>query len=270
MNKMLRLTALLAGLTLAAQAGAQVTFYEREAFQGRSFETAQQIRNLERYGFNDRASSVVVQRGRWEVCEDRRFDGRCVVLRQGRYASLEAMGLNDRISSVRIVDRDARIEEDRYAPAPLVQQDYRRRGGERLYDATVTSVRAVVGTPERRCWTEREQIPQERREANVPAALAGAVIGGILGHQIGGGTGRDIATVGGAVAGGALGANIGRDRDGRPVTTQNVQRCENVAGDPRPEYWDVSYEFRGRDYRVQMTSPPGATISVNRQGEPRA
>jgi len=96
------------------------------------------------------------------------------------------------------------------------------------------------------------------------------VIGGILGHQIGGGTGRDIATVGGAVAGGALGANIGRDRDGRPVTTQNVQRCENVAGDPRPEYWDVSYEFRGRDYRVQMTSPPGSTISVNRQGEPRA
>lgn len=32
---------------------------------------------------------MVVARDRWEVCEDARFDGRCVVLRPGRYAALE-------------------------------------------------------------------------------------------------------------------------------------------------------------------------------------
>lgn len=270
MNRILGMTALVAGSLCAGQSMAQVTFYERDGFQGRSFSTRQQVRDLERSGFNDRASSVVVAGDRWEVCEDARFGGRCVVLRQGRYASLDAMGLNDRVSSVRMLSRNMRVDDERYAPAPLVQQDYRRRENERLFEATVTSVRAVVGTPERRCWTEREQIPNDRREANVPAALAGAVIGGILGHQVGGGTGRDIATVGGVVAGAALGANIQRDNAGRPVTTQNVQRCENVAGQARPEYWDVSYEFRGRDYRVQMTAPPGQTITVNRQGEPRA
>jgi uncharacterized protein YcfJ len=252
-----------------APVAAQVTFYERERFAGRSFTTERQVRNLERFGFNDRASSVVVLGDRWEVCEGARFSGRCVVLRPGRYASLAAMGLNDRVSSVRAVSRNARIDDNRYAPARAAAYDYRRRNDERLYEANVTSVRAVVGTPEQRCWVEREQIPQDRRSANVPAAIAGAIIGGILGHQVGGGRGQDIATAGGAVAGAAVGANIGRDRSGQPMQTQDVQRCENVPSQARPEYWDVTYTFRGQEYRVQMTAPPGPTVTVNERGEPR-
>jgi uncharacterized protein YcfJ len=49
-----------------------------------------------------------------------------------------------------------------------------------------------------------------------------------------------------------------------------VQRCRQAPGQVRPAYWDVTYKFRGRDYRVQMTTPPGATVTVNAQGEPRA
>jgi len=75
--------------------------YERENFDGQSFSTEQQVRNSERFGFNNRASSAVVFRERWEVCDDACFGGRYVILRPGRYASLSAMGLNDRISSVR-------------------------------------------------------------------------------------------------------------------------------------------------------------------------
>src|SRR6185312_1697055 len=201
-----------AGLAIATQATAQVTFYEGEGFQGRSFTTQKQVGNLERFGFNDRASSVVVARDRWEVCEDARFRGNCVVLRPGRYPSLAAMGLGDRVSSLRMVSRSARIDENRYAPAPVAVPDYRRRNHERVYEANVTSVHAVVGTPEQRCWIEHDQVSQERSGASVPGAIAGAVIGGILGHQVGGGRGQDVATVGGAVAGGAIGANVGRDR----------------------------------------------------------
>jgi len=47
-------------LAFAAQASAQVTFHENENFKGRSFTTQQRVGNLERSGFNDRASSVVV------------------------------------------------------------------------------------------------------------------------------------------------------------------------------------------------------------------
>ncbi len=213
-------------------ANAQVIFYEGEDFQGRSFTTGKKIGNLKRYGFNDRASSVVVMSDRWEVCENPQFNGRCAVLRPGRYPSLAAMGLNDRVSSVRTVSRDAYIDDNRYAPAPVAEHDYRRRDNERLYQANVTSVRAVVGPPEQRCWVEQEQVPQEKSKANVPGAIAGAVIGGILGHQVGNGRGNDLATVGGAVAGAAVGANVGRS-GGQPATTQDVKRCETVPNQAR-------------------------------------
>ena len=254
-------------LCLATQAIAQVTFYEREGFDGRSFTTAKPVGNFERYGFNDRASSVVVLNDRWEVCTDAQFGGRCAILRPGRYASLADMGMNDRVSSVRIVGSNARISDDRYAPPPVPVYDSRRRKNERLFEADVTAVRAVVGPPEQRCWVEREQVPQERSSANVPGAIAGALLGGILGHQVGGGRGQDIATAGGAVAGAAVGANVGRG--GQPIT-RDVQRCAATPAAARPDYWDVTYNFRGQEHTIQMTSPPGRTVTVNRQGEPRA
>jgi uncharacterized protein YcfJ len=248
---------------------AQITFYEREGFLGRSFSTEEQIRNFERSGFNDRASSVMVSAGRWEVCEDPRFSGRCALLRPGRYPSLAAMGLDNRVSSTRTASRDTRSDEPRHGPAPAVSHDYRRRDQERLFEASVTAVRAVVGPPEERCWVEREEVVQDRSSSNVPQAIAGAVIGGILGHQIGDGRGRDLATAGGAVAGAVVGANIGRNDDGQQAYSQDVRRCERVPSQARPEYWDVTYTFRGQEYRAQMTAPPGRTVTVNEHGEPR-
>jgi uncharacterized protein YcfJ len=267
MNATLRFALGAAALTVAAHAAADITFYEQPGFHGRSFTTEKQVGNFERYGFNDRASSVVVRRDTWEVCEDARFSGRCMVLRPGQYPSLASMGLNDRVSSVRAISRNARIQPDRYAPAPVAVYDYGRRRGERVYEAPVTSVRAVVGPPEQRCWVERQEVAQASGNPNVPGAIAGAVIGGILGHQVGGGRGKDIATAGGAVAGAAIGSNAGR---GSQVVTQDVQRCQTVANAGPPDYWDVTYDFRGQTHRVQMTSPPGPTVSVNRDGEPRA
>lgn len=140
--------------------------------------------------------------------------------------------------------------------------DYRRRANETLYEAPVTSVRAVMGPNSgQRCWIEREQVDSRR---NVPGAIVGGVIGGVLGHQIGGGTGRDIATVGGAVAGAAVGSNVGRNN----TQYQDVQKCTTV-GTNAPEYWDVSYTFRGVQHHVQLASPPGQSILVNENGEPR-
>jgi uncharacterized protein YcfJ len=258
-------------ITLAGQASAQVTFFEGAEFQGRSFNTGQNIRNLGNYGFNDRSSSVIVLQNRWEVCENANFQGQCVVLRPGRYPSLAAMGLNDRVSSVRAVNANARIDSARYAPPAVPVYDNRRRRNERLFEADVTSVRAVVGPPEQRCWVEREQVsaPQQN-SSNMPGAVVGALLGGILGHQVGGGRGKDLATVGGAIAGGAIGAQVGRDGNPQPLATQSVQRCREVPSQARPELYDVSYSFRGVEHRLQMTTPPGPTITVNRQGEPRA
>lgn len=262
MYTLMKTTCSLVGLLLAVPAAAQIVFYEREDFNGRTFSTERQIENFDRSGFNDRASSVVVLRDRWEICENSRFDGQCMVLRPGRYPSLASMGMNNRVSSVRMVGRNTRLDDTRYAPtAPVAVYDDRRRPNERIFQANVTSVRAVVGPTEQRCWIEREQVSSS---ANLPGAVAGAVIGGVIGHQIGSGRGQDVATVGGLVAGAAIGSNVDRDR-----RTQDVQRCATVPSQARPDYWDVTYNFRGQEHRVQMTYAPGATIRVNNRGEPR-
>jgi uncharacterized protein YcfJ len=249
----------------------QLTFYDQQGFQGQSFTTAKPVVSLERAGFNDRASSVEVIGDRWEVCEDARFGGRCVVLRPGRYASMESMGMNNRVSSVRAVSSTARIDESRYAPAPLSAhdgRDYRRRNNEQVSEATVTSARAVVATPTQRCWVEPGQAVQPKSTTSIPGAVVGAVLGGILGHQVGKGTTQDVATVGGAALGGFAGANIGKLGIGQTAQPQNVQRCENVPSQV-PTYWDVTYNFKGTEHRVQMTTQPGPTVRVNEQGEPR-
>jgi hypothetical protein len=110
----------------------QIIFYQHQGFAGRSLATRQEISNFVRRGFNDQASSVVVTGNRWEVCEGTRFIGRCVVLRPGRYPSLAAMGLDDRISSVRAVSSNVRIHDHRYAPFPVAAHDSGHSGNERL------------------------------------------------------------------------------------------------------------------------------------------
>jgi len=267
MNSSFKFTIGAIALALAAHASAQVTFYEGEGFRGRAFATARQVDNFQRHGFNDRATSVIVDRGRWEVCEDTRFQGRCTVLRRGNYESLSAMGMNDRISSMRPAGGRARYENEAPQPLAAAPYEYRRRPNERVFEAPVTSVRAVVGPPDQRCWVEHHPVAEPGRgNVNVGGGIAGALIGGILGHQVGGGTGKDLATIGGAVAGGAIGANVGRNSP--TMVDREVRRCDTVAS-TQPAYWDVTYDYRGVEHRLQMSSAPGATIAVNRDGEPR-
>ena len=252
----------IAGLAIATHAAAEMTLYSRDDFRGQQFTTDRTVRNMEGVGFNDRAQSLSIRGGSWQVCEHADFGGRCAILRPGDYASLDSFGLDSAISSVRPVGERYGSEDRGYRDdRAYVAGDYRRRPDERLYEVPVTSVHAVVGPPEQRCWVERREVGG----ANVPGAIAGAVIGGVLGHQIGGGRGRDAATAGGAVAGAAIGANVGRD----DYFSRDVRRCESTAQYDTPDYWDVTYTFRGQEHRIAMSSPPGSTITVNADGEPR-
>jgi uncharacterized protein YcfJ len=269
MNRPLKLRHAALALAAAAMAGpvsAEVIFYEKPNFDGRTMTAERNVENLRRWGFNDRATSVEVRGERWEVCEDAHYTGRCVVLRKGSYPSLGAMGLNNQISSARALPHSAHVDDWRYAPWPDVRYGFVRRAGERLYEVPVLMARAVMGPPEQRCWVDRERLVVDRGDPNVGGALAGALIGGIIGHQIGSGQGRDVATGIGAVTGAAIGANV--NRDDPTVVSRPVERCRDVPG-TRPSYWDVTYEFRGEEHRVQMTEAPGRSITVNARGEPR-
>jgi len=264
--KKLLFTAIGVGAAIAAPlAAAQVTFYDQEGFHGHAFSSNGQINNLDHSGFNDRASSVIVEHGNWQVCEDSDFRGQCIVLRPGQYPSLAAMGMNNRVSSLRRVGGGPNYS---YAPQPSAPTPYPYypHHGERLYSADVVAVRAVTGPPEQRCWVEQQQVSAPN-SANIPGAIIGGVLGGVLGHQVGGGRGNDVATAVGAVAGTAVGANVNR---GGQTYTQDVQRCAGVPGSEQVAYWDVTYVFRGVTHRAQLAYAPGARINVNDRGEPRA
>lgn len=90
-------------LAAASASAAELTLFGRPDFNGRRFKSNDSIVNLDRTGFNDRASSVVIREGLWQLCDDAYFRGHCVTLRPGRYPSLRDMGLNNRVSSAREV-----------------------------------------------------------------------------------------------------------------------------------------------------------------------
>lgn len=71
--------------------------------------------------------------------------------------------------------------------------------------------------------------------------VGGAIVGGILGSQVGGGNGKTIATVGGAVAGGVLGRELEKRQGTRDVWNVNV-RMSN--GTTRIISFDVEPQLR--------------------------
>ena len=95
------LSLLFCAATAVSAFAAEITFYERDGFGGRSFSANQSISDFANVGFNDSASSVVVKSGTWQLCSDAFFRGRCVTISRGEYPTLRSMQLQNQISSAR-------------------------------------------------------------------------------------------------------------------------------------------------------------------------
>ncbi len=95
-----------AAVALAPLAGAaDLVLYTDGGFQGRPLNVVIDLRQLGSLNFNDRASSVVIEKGAWVLCTEEEFTGKCVTLEPGRYGSLQELGLDDSITSVRRRDQ---------------------------------------------------------------------------------------------------------------------------------------------------------------------
>ena len=79
--------------------GPPIELYSARRFGGDRIVLTGDTHSLRSRDFNDRAGSLVVREGEWEVCEHDDFRGRCQVYGPGRYPSLDR--LNDEASSVR-------------------------------------------------------------------------------------------------------------------------------------------------------------------------
>jgi hypothetical protein len=88
-------------LVAAGAASAELVLYEHDNYNGRSFRAENSVSNLGQEGINDMASSVKIRGGKWQLCEDAYFRGNCVTLNPGDYPSLNAFGINDKVSSAR-------------------------------------------------------------------------------------------------------------------------------------------------------------------------
>ena len=80
-----------------------VILYEHANFDGSVLPLSTSAPRLGEINYNDLASSVIVQRGRWQFCEHHDYSGR-ESLHVEAMANLKAVGMNDRASSVEVLD----------------------------------------------------------------------------------------------------------------------------------------------------------------------
>ena len=104
MNFTTKLAASTVAFALAGPTLADVTLYGREDYRGRSITLDRALPDLAQSRLDDRASSLTVRNGSWQLCSESFFHGQCVVLPPGDYPSLRAIGLNNAVSSVREVE----------------------------------------------------------------------------------------------------------------------------------------------------------------------
>ncbi|MFN7163544.1 MAG: beta/gamma crystallin-related protein [Hyphomonas sp.] len=94
------------GFGAAPGAGfASLTLYSETGLRGQALTLDRDEPSLSRAGFNDRARSVDIRAGVWEVCVDGDYRGRCVTLDRPM-SDLRDAGLSGNVSSVRLLPDD--------------------------------------------------------------------------------------------------------------------------------------------------------------------
>ncbi len=96
----------------------------------------------------------------------------------------------------------------------------------------------------------------------------GAVAGGVLGHQVGGGRGKDIATVAGALAGGYAGNRVQNNMQENDTYTTTQQRCQTVYDKSQKTLgYDVTYKIGDQQGKIRMDRDPGMQIPIDKNGQ---
>ena len=129
---------------------------------------------------------------------------------------------------------------------------------------SVDPVRQTVNHPRQVCHDEvvSHTEPPKDQHRLVGTAI-GAVAGGLLGHQVGGGKGNTLATVAGAVGGGYAGNRIEASRQQGRVTSSVQRKCSTVNNSSQKIVgYDVRYVYNGVTRTVRMDHDPGDRVRV--------
>lgn len=129
---------------------------------------------------------------------------------------------------------------------------------------SVDPVRSTVNNPKQVCHDETVTHTEPPKDQHQIAGTAiGAVVGGLLGNQVGSGKGRTLATVAGAVGGGYAGNRIQASRQHAQVSTSVERKCDTVNNTSNKIVgYDVRYEYNGVTRTVRMDHDPGDRVQV--------
>ncbi len=146
--------------------------------------------------------------------------------------------------------------------------------------ADITGVQPLTRTVETPREVCEEVVVQRQAPTRDPHSVvgtaAGAIVGGLLGNQVGGGSGKKIATVAGAIGGGFAGREVQRRVEAGQTVSTTEQRCHTVT-DSRQETtgYEVGWRYDGQAHTSRLDHrPEGETVRVvngePQWGEPRS
>ena len=94
------------------------------------------------------------------------------------------------------------------------------------------------------------------------------IAGGVIGHQFGGGRGKDVATVVGALGGGYAGNQIQGSLQESDTYTTTQQRCKTVYDKSEKMLgYDVTYKIGDQQGKIRMDRDPGTQIPLDSNGQ---
>ena len=85
-----------------------------------------------------------------------------------------------------------------------------------------------VEAPREECWMEKRPAHGPGWGNSVTPEIIGVLLGGAIGYQFGNGRGQDVATVAGAVLGGSVGHDLKVRSNRQSAVYENVERCQVV------------------------------------------
>lgn len=128
----------------------------------------------------------------------------------------------------------------------------------------VQPVKETIRTPREVCEdvvVTRQKPVQDQHK--IAGTAIGAVVGGLLGSQVGGGSGKKIATVAGAVGGGYAGNQVQGNMQAKDTYSTTETRCTTVTDTSEKLVgYDVKYQLDGKAGQVRMARDPGSQIPV--------
>ncbi len=140
-----------------------------------------------------------------------------------------------------------------------------------LLAATALALSAQGGLAQAACKTcgtvtEVRAVTQKGEGGSGLGIAAGAVVGGLLGNQVGKGDGRKAATAAGAVAGGVIGNQIDKRHVGGRVVQRTERQChteQTASESSRVTGYNVTYrKADGSTGSMRMDKQPGSRIAL--------